>query len=138
MVHPIIKTSQSPLNRLEWVVHLPQNGIPLVLTHSHLVAFHCGSTSRLATLSFSEAARCQSGPRTSRHSGESQLQAGAQKNAWVEKGSVYHILVDVERGVYHQGTAGFSPCLHLPGLRFGYLFLTYTHIFVDVERGAEI
>ena len=24
-------------NRLKWVVHLPQNGIPFVLTHSHLI-----------------------------------------------------------------------------------------------------
>ena len=25
------------------------------------------------------------------------------------------------------GTAGISPCFHLPGLRFRYLFLTHTH-----------
>ena len=30
-------TSQSPLKQvLKWVVHLPQNGIPLVLTHSQM------------------------------------------------------------------------------------------------------
>ena len=28
----------------------------------------------------------------------------------------------------HHRTAGFSLCFHLPGFRFGYLFLTNTHI----------
>ena len=32
----------------------------------------------------------------------------------------------------HQRPAGFSPCLHLPGFRFGYLFLTHTHMFQDI------
>ena len=27
----------------------------------------------------------------------------------------------------HQGTAGLSPCFHLPGFHFGYLFLTHSH-----------
>ena len=30
--------------------------------------------------------------------------------------------------INHQGTAGFNPCFHLPGLHSGYLFLTYTQI----------
>ena len=29
-----------------------------------------------------------------------------------------------------QGTAGFSPCFHLPGLHSGYLFLTHTYIYI--------
>ena len=28
----------------------------------------------------------------------------------------------------HQGTAGFSPCYHLPGFHFGYTFLTQSHM----------
>ena len=28
----------------------------------------------------------------------------------------------------HQGTAGFSPCFHLPGFHFGYIFLTHSQI----------
>ena len=28
----------------------------------------------------------------------------------------------------HQGTAGFGPCFHLPGFRFGYIFLTHSQI----------
>ena len=28
----------------------------------------------------------------------------------------------------HQGTAGFSQCLHLPGFHFGYLFSTHGHL----------
>ena len=28
----------------------------------------------------------------------------------------------------HQGTADFSPCFHLPGFHFGYLFLTHSRI----------
>ena len=30
----------------------------------------------------------------------------------------------------HQGKAGSSPCFHLPGFHFGYLFLTRSHILV--------
>ena len=30
--------------------------------------------------------------------------------------------------LYHQGTAGFTPCFHLLGLLFGYLFLTHTQM----------
>ena len=30
----------------------------------------------------------------------------------------------------HQETAGFSPCFHLPGFHFGYLFLTHSHVCV--------
>ena len=28
----------------------------------------------------------------------------------------------------HWGTAGYSPCFHLPGFHFGYLFLTHSHV----------
>ena len=28
----------------------------------------------------------------------------------------------------NQGTAGFSPWLHLPGFHFGHLFLTHSHV----------
>ena len=30
----------------------------------------------------------------------------------------------------HQGTAYFSPCVHLPGFHFGDLILTHSHIFM--------
>ena len=40
-----------------------------------------------------------------------------------------------------QGTAGFSPCFHLPGFRFGYLFLTHSHMLrqlrLDVNDTIE-
>ena len=29
-------------------------------------------------------------------------------------------------------TAGFSTCVHLPGFRFGYIFLTHSHLFQTV------
>ena len=29
---------------------------------------------------------------------------------------------------HHQGTADYSPCFHLPGFHFGYLFLTHSHM----------
>ena len=32
----------------------------------------------------------------------------------------------------HQGTAGCSPCFHLPGFHLGYLCLTYTHLGLRV------
>ena len=35
--------------------------------------------------------------------------------------------------LHHQGTTGFSPCLHLQGFHFGYLFSTHSHIVVDVS-----
>ena len=31
----------------------------------------------------------------------------------------------------HQGTADFSPCFHLPGFHFGYLFLTHSQVKRD-------
>ena len=34
----------------------------------------------------------------------------------------------------HQGTAGFGPCVHLPGFHFGYLFLTHTHTVHVLSR----
>ena len=34
----------------------------------------------------------------------------------------------------HQGTAGFSPCFHLPGFRFGFTFWTHTLRLSDGER----
>ena len=35
----------------------------------------------------------------------------------------------------HQGTAGFSPCFHLPGY-FGHLFLTHGHVAVGSRMDA--
>ena len=28
----------------------------------------------------------------------------------------------------HSGTAGFSPCVHLPGFHFGYIFFAHSHV----------
>ena len=33
----------------------------------------------------------------------------------------------------HQGTAGFGPCLHLPGFHFGYLFLTHSQMMMPLR-----
>ena len=50
--------------------------------------------------------------------------------------SVQEIREDGYRSKLHcQGTAGFSPCFHLPGFYFEYLFLTHTQI-TDVQREA--
>ena len=35
----------------------------------------------------------------------------------------------------HQGTAGFSPCFHLPGFHFGYIFLTHGYL-AECEVGS--
>ena len=39
----------------------------------------------------------------------------------------------------HQGTAGFSPCFHLPGFHFGYIFLTHSQVTnkKDVMRVSQ-
>ena len=37
----------------------------------------------------------------------------------------------------HQGTAGCSPCVHLPGFHFGYLFLTQPYAAPAVEDSAS-
>ena len=44
----------------------------------------------------------------------------------------------------HQGTAGFSPCFHLPGFHLGYLFLTHRNMkqnqkisFFEYPSGAK-
>ena len=36
--------------------------------------------------------------------------------------------------LHHQGTASFHPCFHLPGFRFGNLFLTRSHFWPDHVR----
>ena len=43
-----------------------------------------------------------------------------------------HIYIYKVCAVDHDGTAGFSPCFHLPGFRFGYLFLTHSHIYIYI------
>ena len=37
-----------------------------------------------------------------------------------------------------QGTAGFSPCFHLPGFYFGYQFLTHTHLRAKRSGGLRL
>ena len=40
----------------------------------------------------------------------------------------------------HQGTAGLSPCFHLPRFHFGYLFLTHSHVWKNLcqSKGFQL
>ena len=48
------------------------------------------------------------------------------------------LVVGMGQILNHQGTAGFSPCFHLPGFRFGYLFSTHSLVAMSTESAGYV